>query len=214
MSEILNNIKTNQPAWLAWAREIFSLSQAGLTYCKNEFDLERYRRLQEIAAEIIASQSEIAKEAVLGSFSMQAGYTTPKIDVRGAVVRDGKILLVQERIDDRWSIPGGWADLGEVPSEMVIREVREESGFEVRADKLIAVYDANRIAPMEFYHAYKLIFLCTIIGGEAQTSIETLGVDFFAPDALPPLSEFRTNRTMIAEVFAHLAAPNRPTYFE
>jgi ADP-ribose pyrophosphatase YjhB (NUDIX family) len=207
-------MKAKQPVQIAWAREIFSLSQAGLTYSKNEFDLARYRRLQEIAAEMISRQSELTKEAVLGSFTMQIGYATPKIDVRGAVVQDGRILLVQEKIDDRWSMPGGWADLGEVPSEMVIREVREESGFEVRVEKLIAVYDANRIAPMEFYHAYKLIFLCTIVGGEARASIETLGVDFFAPDALPPLSEFRTNRAMIAEAFAHLADHNRAAYFE
>jgi ADP-ribose pyrophosphatase YjhB (NUDIX family) len=200
--------------FLKWAREIFSLSQAGLTYCKNEFDLQRYRRLQEIAAEMLSGQSEMTKEAVLESFSMQAGYTTPKIDVRAAVMRDGKILLVQERIDNRWSMPGGWADLGEVPSEMVVREVWEESGFEVRADKLVAVYDANRINPMEFYHAYKLIFLCTITGGEARGSIETLSVDFFAPDVLPPLSEFRTNKTMLDEVIAHTKNPNRPTFFD
>lgn len=200
--------------FLSLAREIFSLSQAGLAYCKNEFDLGRYRRLQEIAAEMLASQSKFTKETVLENFSMQAGYITPKIDVRGAVVRDGKILLVQERIDNRWAMPGGWADLGEVPSQMVAREVREESGFEVRVEKLIAVYDANRIEPMEFYHAYKLIFLCTIIGGEARSSIETLGVDFFIPEELPPLSEFRTNRTMIEEIFAHLNDPHRPAYFE
>jgi len=163
---------------------------------------------------MIASQGDLSQQAVLDSFSMQAGYITPKIDVRGAVIRDGKILLVHERIDDRWSMPGGWADLGEVPSEMVAREVREESGFEVRAEKLIAVYDANRIQPMEFYHAWKLIFLCAITGGEAAASIETSGVDFFSPDDLPPLSEFRTNRTMIAEVFAHAADGNRPAYFE
>jgi len=207
-------MKAKQPIWLAWAREIFSLSQAGLTYSKNDFDLERYRRLQEIAAEIISSQSEFTKDAVLGSFSIQAGYITPKIDVRAAVVQDGKILLVQEKVDDKWSMPGGWADLGEYPSEMVVREVREESGFDVRVDKMIAVYDANRITPLEFYHAYKLIFLCTIIGGEAQTSIETFGVDFFAPDELPPLSEFRTNKTMLDEVIAHTKDPNRPTFFD
>jgi ADP-ribose pyrophosphatase YjhB (NUDIX family) len=203
-----------QPQKLAWARKIYSIAQSGLTYSKNEFDLDRYRRLQDIAAEMIASQSELTEQAVLKSFSMQIGYATPKVDVRGAVVRDGKILLIHERIDDRWAMPGGWADLGETPSEMVIREVREESGFEVRAEKLIAVYDANRIEPLEFYHAYKLIFLCTITGGKAQTSIETSGVDFFSPNDLPPLSEFRTNRTMIAEVFAHLVDPNRPTHFE
>jgi ADP-ribose pyrophosphatase YjhB (NUDIX family) len=208
------NVPEPSQKWLEWAREIYSLSQSGLTYSKNEFDLNRYRRLQEIAAEMIASQSELSEEAVMGSFSMQAGYITPKIDVRGAVVRDGKILLVRETIDGRWSMPGGWADLGEVPSEMVEREVREESGFEVRAEKLIAVYDANRIQPMEFYHAYKLIFLCAITGGEATNSIETSDVDFFDPGDLPPLSEYRTNRAMISEVFAHTAEVNRPAYFE
>lgn len=210
----MNKQDTNQSQMLIWAREIFTLSQSGLTYSKNEFDLNRYRRLQEIAAEMIASQSDLTKDTVLESFSMQSGYITPKVDVRGAVVRDGKILLVQERIDDRWSMPGGWADLGDMPSEMVAREVREESGFDVRAEKLIAVYDANRIQPMEFYHAYKLIFLCNITGGEARNSIETSGVDFFAPDKLPPLSKFRTNESMIAEVFAHVADHNRPAYFE
>jgi ADP-ribose pyrophosphatase YjhB (NUDIX family) len=212
--EILNNEENKGPKWLEWAREIYSLSQSGLTYSKNEFDLNRYRRLQELVAEMIASQSELSEEAVLDGFSMQAGYITPKIDVRGAVLRDGKILLVRETIDGRWSMPGGWADLGEVPSEMVEREVREESGFEVRAEKLIAVYDANRIQPMEFYHAYKLIFLCAITGGRATNSIETSEVDFFDPGDLPPLSEFRTNRAMIAEVFAHDADGNRPAYFE
>ena len=202
------------PRWLEWAREIYSLSQSGLTYSKNEFDLNRYHRLQQIAAEIITSQSELSEESVLESFSMQAGYITPKIDVRGAVIRDSRILLVRETVDGRWSMPGGWADLGEFPAEMVAREVREESGFEVRPEKLVAVYDANRVQPMEFYHAWKLIFLCAIMGGQAATSIETSSVDFFDPEDLPPLSESRTNRAMIAEVFAHVDDMNRPAYFE
>jgi ADP-ribose pyrophosphatase YjhB (NUDIX family) len=212
--ESLNNEGIKQPKWLDWAREIFSLTQAGLAYSKNEFDLERYRRLQEIAAEMTASQSGLTKSAVLESFSMQVGYATPKVDVRGAVVRDGKILLIHEIVGGKWAMPGGWADLGESPSKMVVREVREESGFDVRTEKLIAVYDANRIQPMEFYHAYKLIFLCSITGGEARTSIETDDVDFFSPDDLPPLSEFRTNQSMITEVLAHVADSNRPAYFE
>lgn len=200
--------------WLAWAREIFSLAQAGLTYSKNEYDLERYRRYREISAEILAAQSQLEKESALASFTMQAGYATPKVDVRGAVVREGKILLVREQADGRWSLPGGWADLGESPAEMVVREVREESGFEVRVEKLVAALDANRIAPLEFYHAYKLVFLCVITGGAAQTSHETLGVDFFDPAGLPPLSEFRTPPAVIAEVFAHLANPLRPAKFD
>ena len=202
------------PTWLAWAREIFSLSQAGLAYSKNEFDLQRYRRLQEISAEIVASQSELEKAEILGDFTKQTGYATPKIDVRGAVIRDGKILLVQERADNCWSMPGGWADLGDSPAEMVVREVWEESGLRVRAAKVVAVYDATRIQPYEFWHAYKIVFLCELLGGELTPSYETLAVDFFDPEDLPPLSKYRTNEAMIREVYAHVAEPGRPAAFD
>ena len=202
------------PQWFAWAQEIFSLSQSGLTYSGNEYDIERYKRLQEITAEMIASQSEVSKTSVLESFSMQAGYITPKVDVRGAVVQDGKILLIQERADGNWAMPGGWADLGNSPGSVAEREVWEESGFRVKAEKVVAVIDANRLEPMEFYHAYKIIFLCRLLDGEPRTSYETLAVDFFDPDNLPPLSVFRTNEAMLQEVFAHVADPDRPTAFD
>ncbi len=200
--------------WIEWAQEIFSLSQAGLTYSQNQFDIDRYKRLQEISAEMIADRSTIEKEAVLESFSMQAGYITPKVDVRGAVVQEGKILLIQERADSRWAMPGGWADLGNSPASVAEREVWEESGLRVKAEKLVAVLDANRIEPFEFYHAYKLIFLCRLLGGEPRTSYETLAVDFFDPNHLPPLSSYRTNEDMLREVFAHVENPNRPTVFD
>ena len=200
--------------WLIWAQEIFSLSQSGLTYSENPYDIERYKRLQEITAEIIASQSKVSKESVLDSFSMQAGYITPKIDVRGAVIQDGKILLIQERADHRWAMPGGWADLGNPPASVAEREVWEESGYRVKAEKVVAVLDANRIEPMEFYHAYKIIFLCRLLDGEPRTSHETLAVDFFDPNHFPPLSSYRTNEDMLREVFAHVENPNRPTAFD
>jgi ADP-ribose pyrophosphatase YjhB (NUDIX family) len=202
------------PKWLGWAQEIYSLSQSGLTYSGNEYDIERYKRLQEIIAEIIASQSEISKKTVLESFSMQAGYITPKIDVRGAVIRDHKILLIQERADGKWAIPGGWADLGNAPASVAEREVWEESGFHIKAEKVVAVIDANRIEPMEFYHAYKIIFLCRLLDGEPRTNHETLAVDFFDLNHLPPLSTYRTNESMLQEVFAHLENPDRPTAFD
>jgi ADP-ribose pyrophosphatase YjhB (NUDIX family) len=200
--------------WLRLARDLYTMSQAGLAYSKNDFDLERYHRLQEISAEIIAGQSKLEKEAILESFSIQAGYPTPKVDVRGAVARDGKILLVQEVTDGCWSLPGGWADLGESPREMVEREVLEESGMTVKARKVVAVYDANNFAPLEFWHAYKVIFLCEILGGEPTPSMETPDVGFFAPEKLPPLSKNRTNQRIIEEIFVHLADPNRPTSFD
>jgi ADP-ribose pyrophosphatase YjhB (NUDIX family) len=207
-------MNTQTPKWLQWAREIFSLSQSGLTYSGNQYDIERYRRLQEITAEIIASQAEVSKEGVLESFSMQVGYITPKIDVRGAVIRENKILLIQEKADGKWAMPGGWADLGNAPASVAEREVWEESGFRVEAEKVVAVIDANRIEPMEFYHAYKLIFLCKLLSGEPRTSYETLAVDFFDLNDLPPLSYYRTNENMLQEVFAHVRDPNRPTAFD
>ena len=200
--------------WMDWAREIFSLSQSGLTYSGNPYDIERYKRLQEITAEIIANQSEVAKESALESFSMQAGYITPKVDVRGAVVQDGRILLIQEKADGKWAMPGGWADLGNSPASVAEREVWEESGFRVKAEKVVAVLDANRIEPFEFYHAYKIIFLCKLLGGEPRASYETLAVDFFDPHHLPPLSSYRTNEDMLQEVFAHVENPNRPAAFD
>jgi ADP-ribose pyrophosphatase YjhB (NUDIX family) len=207
-------MNTQTPKWLTWAREIYSLSQSGLTYSESEYDRERYKRLQELTAEIIASQAEVSKEGVLESFSMQAGYITPKIDVRGAVIRENKILLIQERADGKWAMPGGWADLGNAPASVAEREVWEESGFRVEAQKVVAVIDANRIEPMEFYHAYKIIFLCNFLSGEPRTSYETLAVDFFDLNDLPPLSHHRTNEKMLREVFAHVQDPKRPTTFD
>ena len=202
------------PKWLDLAREIQALGQTGLTYTKNEYDIQRYVRLLEISAEIIATYTDLEKEPVLQNFFSQPGYATPKIDVRGAVIRNGKILLVQERMDGKWAMPGGWADVGDLPSAMVEREVWEESGFKVKAQKVLAVYDANRISPMELYHAYKIIFLCTILMGEPTPSNETLAVDFFELGDLPPLSTARTNERMLKEVFAHAENPNRATAFD
>jgi ADP-ribose pyrophosphatase YjhB (NUDIX family) len=207
--------KTNTPRWLEWAREIQSLSQTGLTYASTDYETSRYQRLMEIAAEIVHTHTRLPKEPVVENFLAQPGYATAKIDVRGAAIRDGKILLVQERTDQRWCMPGGWADVGELPSEMVIREVWEESGFEVIPRRVIGVYDANRgPAPMEFFHAYKIVFLCEITGGHARPSDETAAVDFFRFNDLPLLSPHRTNKRHLAEVQAHLRDSNRPVAFD
>jgi ADP-ribose pyrophosphatase YjhB (NUDIX family) len=203
-------------SWLDLAREIFSLAQAGLTYSTNEYDLQRYQRLREISAEIIAGHSRLDKRVVLEILASQVGYATPKVDVRAVVFRDGKLLLVQERSDGCWTMPGGWADVGEAPSIAAKREVLEESGFEVQVDSLAAILDANHVpgAPMELFHAYKLLFMCSILRGEARTSYETPAVDFFSPDHLPPLSPFRTIQRMIQEAFARLENPSLPTVFD
>jgi ADP-ribose pyrophosphatase YjhB (NUDIX family) len=207
--------ETTTPRWLAWAREIQALSQTGLTFATTEYETLRYRRLAEIAAEIIQEHTRLPQEAVLDSFLMQPGYATPKVDVRGAVVREGQILLVRERTDGRWTMPGGWADVGDLPSEMVVREVWEESGFRVEPRKVIGVFDANRGGrPLELYHAYKIVFLCEITGGEARPSNETSAVGFYDFDDLPPLSTNRTHSRHLTEVRAHLQDSDRPAAFD
>jgi 8-oxo-dGTP pyrophosphatase MutT (NUDIX family) len=206
---------THQPRWLEWAREIQALAQTGLTFTENRFEMERLRRLMEIAAEMVEAHTAQEREPLVEDFLSQPGYATPKIDVRGAVVRDDRILLVQERTDGRWCMPGGWADVGEYPSRAVAREVWEESGFEVVPCRVVGVYDANRGGvPLSFYHAYKIVYLCEILGGEANASDETAAVDFFSFEDLPTLSSFRTNEVHLVEVQAHLGDANRPTAFD
>lgn len=201
--------------WLVWAREIQAISQTGLTFAESEFDRTRYSRLMEIAAEIVQEHSGLLKEPVLDNFIKQTGYATPKIDVRGAIVRNDKILLVQEHSDKRWSMPGGWADVGDLPSGSIVREIWEESGFKAKIKKVVGVFDANRgDRSLEFYHAFKIIYLCEITGGNARTSNETLAVDFFSPDDLPPLSTDRTNKRLIDEVFAHVRDEKRQAAFD
>ena len=206
---------THQPRWLEWAREIQSLAQTGITFSENDYEVQRLRRLMEIAAEIVEAHTGLPKEPLVDNFLAQPGYATPKIDVRGAAVRKSQILLVKERTDGRWCMPGGWADVGEYPSEGVAREVWEESGFEVVVRKVIGVYDTNRGGvPLSFYHAYKIVYLCEITGGEAGPSSETEAVGFFDFDNLPELSSFRTNEIHLEEVRAHLGDDKRPTAFD
>lgn len=208
-------MNSTDPQWLKWARELQALSQIGLTFSKNEHEVKNFQRLAEIAAEMVQARTGYDSAELLERFAAQPGYATAKIDVRGAVVREGKILLVQERTDQRWCMPGGWADVGEVPSAMVAREVLEESGFTVRPTKVAGVFDANREGrPMEFFHAYKIVFLCDILSGKPRTSIETQGVDFFDFDQLPELSPNRTSTRHLEEVRAHLKDPSRPAAFD
>ncbi|HPW68947.1 MAG: NUDIX hydrolase [Deltaproteobacteria bacterium] len=206
---------TKAPLWLKWAREIQSMSQTGLAYSQSGYDTLRYHRMIEIAAEIVACHTGLSSGPLVQGFSAQPGYATVKVDVRGAVVCTGRILLVKERKDGRWTMPGGWADVGEVPSEMVAREVLEESGFVVKPRKIVGVYDSNR-APkhLEFYHAYKIVFLCEITGGEARPSDETTDVGFFPFDALPPLSAYRTTERHLDDVKTHAENASLPAAFD
>jgi ADP-ribose pyrophosphatase YjhB (NUDIX family) len=192
-----------------------AIAQIGLTFCKDPFDRQRFERIRELGAALIARGGDEELEKVLGLFQQDAGYATPKVDVRGAAFRDGRILLVREISDGGWTLPGGWADVNQTPSECVVREIAEESGFQARAVKLAAVHDyRKRHPPRHIDSIYKMFFICELIGGSARPSDETSEVDFFPRDALPPLSRGRTTVTQIDLMFEHLESPHLLAQFD
>jgi ADP-ribose pyrophosphatase YjhB (NUDIX family) len=202
--------------WLDWARRLQALAEAAQHYARNQYERERAEKLLDLAAEIIAEHSTLPAAEARTAFTAQPGYVTPKVDVRGAVFRDGQLLLVRESIDGGWTFPGGWADVGEEPHVAAEREVFEESGLRVKAVRLVGVYDANRVeGSLPLFHAYKLLFLCEIVGGKPATSSETSEVSFFDPDALPgPLSNYRTTPRHLEDAIARYRDPARAAVFD
>ena len=206
----------DHPQWLTWARQLQGIGQTGLTYAKDPFDTERYQAVRRIAAEMMAAGAGGKEWApVLGLFEFDSGYATPKLDVRAAVFVENRVLLVKERSDGGWTLPGGWADIGDSPAEAAVREVKEESGYEVVVSKLAAVYDRDRHGhPPLPCAVYKLFFLCNLVGGQPEANHETDGVGFFAEDELPPLSLTRVTEAEIRHLFEHFRDPQRPTSFD
>jgi len=202
--------------WLAYATRLQALAQDGLMYAQNPFDHERYASIQQIAAEIMAAVSDSPIDRIAGLFSEQAGYATPKVDVRGVVFRDDEVLLVQERSDEGWTLPGGWADPGDTPAAAVEREIREESGYTARAVRLLAVYDraTQGHQPPHPFSIYKLFFLCELTGGEPTSSSETAAVQFWPVDGLPPLSVARVTDRQIRHLHGLAARPDLPADFD
>jgi ADP-ribose pyrophosphatase YjhB (NUDIX family) len=205
-----------EPKWLAVARELQAIAQTGLTFTKDPYDRQRFERVRELAAIIMAEGAGEDPQTVLGLFRQEVGYPTPKVDVRGAAFVEGRILMVRERSDGRWTLPGGWADVNESAAQCVVREISEESGFESRVLKVAAVWDYSRQGHRPQHHAsiYKLFFLCEITGGQPRPSIETTEVGFFERTALPELSGGRITATQIEAMFEHRAQPDRPTDFD
>jgi ADP-ribose pyrophosphatase YjhB (NUDIX family) len=186
------------------ARRLLALSQTGLHFSDQVFDRERYEEIAQLATELLARESQFTAPDLRDLWRIEDGYVTPKIDVRGAVFRDDKVLLVRERSDGKWTMPGGYADVNEWPSLSVQREIEQESGYSARALKLAAVHDrAKHNYPAYMFHIWKLFFICEITGGEARVSSETDGVDFFSIAQLPPLSTGRTTAAQIERMYVH-----------
>jgi ADP-ribose pyrophosphatase YjhB (NUDIX family) len=204
-----------EPQWLSISRELRAIAQIGLTFTQDSFDRQRFERIREIAALMTAEGAAHDPASVLELFKIDAGYATPKVDVRGAAFRDGRVLLVREVSDGGWTLPGGWADVNQSPAECVVREIFEESGFTARAVKLAAVHDYRlRHPPRHVDSIYKLFFICELTGGSATPSHETSAIDFFERDALPALSLGRSTVDQIDLMFRHAADPTLPADFD
>lgn len=201
--------------WLEWAKEIQAISQAGLAYTKDVYDQERFGQLRALSISIMQEYTEAGEDKIRTLFASETGYQTPKVDVRAVIFQDGKLLLVREKADGAWALPGGWADIGLSPSEVAVKEVQEEAGYEVRAVRLLAVLDKkfHRHPPSPF-HVYKMFIQCEITGGAAGIGTETSAVGFFERDALPPLSEERNTAEQLDRLFNYDNHPDLPVWMD
>lgn len=200
--------------WLKWAIELQSLAQAGLTYGKDIYDHERYERIREISAEIISHMSDISLEKVKDLFCNESGYQTPKLDTRAAIFEDGKILLVREN-NGKWSLPGGWCDVNVSVRENTVKEVKEESGLDVVADKIIAIQDRSKHnLPVYAYGVCKIFVQCSVIGGKFEKNIETTGFRYFSADELPELATEKNNEEQIRMCFEAYCSNDWKTQFD
>lgn len=191
-------MKASSTTWLKAISDIQAIAQAGLTYSEGPFDQQRYQQLLIIASELASHCTNQTSEQIHSFFSLEKGYQTPKIDVRAVILKDEHILLVKERSDERWALPGGWVDVNESPSESVIREVLEETGYQASALKLLAFWDKQKHDhPPEWPHAYKCFFHCDILSGRPKENLEISAIDFFSFQKLPPLSTPRVTEKQL-----------------
>jgi ADP-ribose pyrophosphatase YjhB (NUDIX family) len=200
---------------LDWARRLQALAQSGLTFSKDEYDIERYRSVQAIAAEMLAAGSGETPTPVLSGLRDELGYATPKVDVRAFAVRDSEVLMVRERSEQLWTLPGGWVDVGETPSEAARRETLEEAGWLVRPTRLLALWDRRlHPHPPMFHHVYKLFMDCAVESYSGRIGNETDDARFFPLDALPDLSTSRVTSDQIARLAELHSRPERPAEFD
>lgn len=188
--------------WLYWASQLQSIAQAGLSFAENQYDLDRYQKIRNLAVEILHEYTDISHEKIRNLFAGESGYQTPKVDIRASVFKDDKILLVREKVDGAWSLPGGWADVDTSVSESAGRECLEEAGARVIPRRIIAIHHANRHTNNAYpYTIYKIFVECELIENDFKANTETLDARFFSIDSLPPLSVERNNRDQIEMCF-------------
>lgn len=196
---------------------VLASAQAGLTFSRDPYERERCERLRIEATRLLASGADTPAEAIGRWLALDTGYPTPKLDVRALILDAGqRVLLVRENADGGWTLPGGWCDVGASPAEAVVREVAEEAGLHVAAERLLALFDKHKHAhPPQMPHAYKAFFLCRVLGGELlQATTETSGAAWFPPDQLPSLSLHRVLPEQIRRLHGRVLAGATDTLFD
>jgi ADP-ribose pyrophosphatase YjhB (NUDIX family) len=188
--------------WLEWSVRLQSIAQAGLTFGGNQYDHDRYQQIRNISVEILHEYTGVSNEKITDLFASETGYQTPKVDIRASVFKDNKILMVREKIDGAWSLPGGWADVNTSVSESAARECLEEAGASVKPKRIIAIHQADKHYSFPFpYTIYKIFVECELIENNFSDNTETLEAAFFPLDSLPPLSTERNIREQIEICF-------------
>lgn len=213
--DIITKSDENKMEWLDWAIELQHLAQVGLAYSKDPYDIERFKMVRHISAEIISSKTELNFDKVNDLFCNETGFQTPKLDTRAAIFKDNKILLVKEIITNNWSLPGGWVDVNQSIYSNTVKEVKEEAGLDVIPDKLIAIQDRNKHnIPRYAYGVCKVFVLCKALSGEFKENIETSESRFFCLNELPELDMAKNTEEQIKMCFLAAKDPNWQTIFD
>lgn len=203
------------PKWLKWANEMQSIAQSGLTFTQNQYDRDRYEQLRRLAIQVMNEYTEVPEEKLVNLFAGETGYQTPKVDIRAAVFKDNRILMVREKIDGKWALPGGWADIGTTAGESAVRECYEEAGAVVIPEKIIAIHTADRHNDFVYpYTVYKIFVRCKFLELAFKENTETFGSGFFGRDELPELSTERNTRDQIHMCFDAMEKEVLETLFD
>ena len=201
--------------WLDIAKKLQSIAQAGLEYSKDKYDLERFEEIRKISIDIMEGYTDMEREKIRNLFAGETGYQTPKIDIRAAIFHENKILMVREKLDNRWSLPGGWADIDLSLKENLVKEAMEEAGAKIIPERILAVYDRNRNTNILFPHSvYKIFVQCKYLESKFVENIETEETGFFSVDQLPELSETRNTASQIKMCFRYKDRPFHEPYFD
>ncbi|NKI31466.1 NUDIX hydrolase [Croceivirga thetidis] len=198
------------------AKRIKAIAETGLVYAQGDYDKDRYTELRAISLELMAQLANSPMTVLNEFFIPQKDYPTPKVDVRAFVLNENnEILMAKERSDGKWTIPGGWSDIGCTPSEVAIKEVQEETGLEVAANRVLAIYDKQRHAhPHEPIYVYKMVFHCLLQGGELKAGFDMLDAAFFPLDRLPELSEIRILESQLQQLHQMVVKDQKEVYFD